>query len=216
MEYEAPYIAAKSNCPSTVGSADVSGGLCLSPSSTPSPLKPVHSVVRCAAYVPSTSDNVFPTHPPKSSVKFALLPPAYYGLMSPVILSTISEIDSKRPFYGPRASLLLTCRLDEFLNDFGFPMPEVDVDIHGVENVSSINGVIAWGENQEDAANSLRSSGPVTRSQSMSPPSSSFAITPETQVFASASLDNRKFGSINIKLSFIFLQEGALQTKAHC
>ncbi len=140
----------------------------------------------------SSSDTIIPTHLPKSSVKFALLPPAYYGLVSPEIISNISDISSKKVYYGPRASLLLTCRLDEFVNDFGFPMPEVDVDIHGVEDVSSIQGFIAWGENQGSTVTSSRPLGPVTRSQSVSPPVNPCDISSETQVFASATLDSRK------------------------
>ncbi len=61
LEYEAPYMAAKPDCPSLVSAVYVSDGQCLSPSCDPSPLKPVHSVVKCAAYMPSLAMKPIPT-----------------------------------------------------------------------------------------------------------------------------------------------------------
>ncbi len=96
LEYEAPYIAARPYCPSSVSAVDVSDGLCLSPSADPSPLRPIHTVVKCAAYKQSLTGKPISSLRQGVSVKFALLSPAYYGLVSPEILSTIKDIDSKR------------------------------------------------------------------------------------------------------------------------
>ncbi len=118
-----------------------------------------------------------------------MLPPAYYGLVSPEILSTIKDIDAKRLYYGPKASLLLTCRLDEFVNDLGFPMPEVDVELQGIDDISSVTGVISWGDTRVISEGVGASPGPITRSQSVSTVSSLSPSANDTQVYASASLD---------------------------
>ena len=89
--------------------------------------------------------------------------------------------------------VLELCRLDEFVNDFGFPMPKVDVEIHGVDDISLIDGVIAWGENKTVTRDADSSPGPVTRSQSSSPPISVVTPVPETRVRASASFDQCEF-----------------------
>ena len=63
---------------------------------------------------------------------------------------------------------MLTCKLDEFVNDFGFPMPEVDVDLQGIDDISSVSGVISWGDTRVVSEGADSSPGPVTRSHSVS------------------------------------------------
>ena len=166
LEYEAPNIAAKPDCPSSLSAVDVSDGLCLSPSSDSSPLRPIHSVVKRAAYMPSLTGKPIPTLRQGVSVRFALLPLAYYCLVSPEIVSTIEDTDSKRFFYEPK--------LDEFVNDFGFPRPEVDFVLQGIDDISSVTGVISWGETRVVSERADTSPGPVTRSQSVPTTSSHF------------------------------------------
>ena len=155
-------------------------------------MKPVHTVVRWAVYAPVSDSHAIPTNRQAVSIKLALFPPAHYNFVFPENLSTISEIESKRIYYGPRASLLLKCRLDEFVKDFGPPMPEVDVDGHSVEGFTSLSGLLAGRENKT-VESVVTQSGPVTRSQAGSGPGSFLSVTLGAYVFASASLNESKF-----------------------
>ena len=141
-------------------------------------------------------------------MKFALLPPAYYGLVSPEILSTVKEIDSKTLYYGLRASLMLTCRLDEFGNDFGFPMREVDVDIDSWNMFR-----LLMASSHGARLNEVLSIGSALQAQffTVTFSTSLFRIIfrhPETQVFASAASDSRELGFINIKISIVSIKGG--------
>ncbi len=148
LPYEAPFTAAKSKCPRITSSTDLTNPQLLSPSRLSSPLKPSSDVVYCASYSPGkpTGLSVTPAGDPSSSffAQFALLHPSFYHLVSPDILSSIADLDSKRIYYGPVASLVVTCQRDDLVNDFGLPMPEVEVELKGITDVTALRGVLAW------------------------------------------------------------------------
>ena len=97
---------------------------------------------------------------------FALLHPSFYHLVSPDILSSIVDLDSKRLYYGPVASLVISCHKDDLVNDFGFPMPEVEVELKGMTDITALRGVLEWGKDPMTDADG-DSAGPQTRSRTL-------------------------------------------------
>ncbi len=186
LNCEAIYSSAKSSCPKVICYSELVDPLTLSPSDLSSPLKPVRDVVLCASYSPGRPTGLSASSssdaPQSCFVKFALLHPSFYHLVSPDILSTIEDLDLKRLFYGPVASLIFICKRDELVNDFGFPVPEIEAELRGVSDVSLLKGVLSWGGDSTSTMSDIVS-GPLTRSKvSVLRPSSS------TSVKATASL----------------------------
>ncbi len=60
--------------------------------------------------------------------------------------------------------LFFSCRSDELVNEIGFPVPEIEVELKGVSDVSSLRGEISWGEDPAVAPEG-ENTGPATRSQ---------------------------------------------------
>ncbi len=168
LPYEAPFTSARSDCPISISSTDLLAPIPLSSSALASPLKPVKDIVLCASYSPGrpTSLAVTPTSGSTPSViaNLPLLHPSFYHLVSADILSSITDLDTKRLYYGPVASLVFTCRSDELVNGFGFPVPEIEVELKGVSDVSSLRGELSWGEDPAVAPEG-ENAGPATRSQ---------------------------------------------------
>ncbi len=110
LPHEAIYSSAKSSCPKVINSSELIDPLSLSPSDLSSPLKPVRDVVLCASYSPGRPTRLTTVSNSESSqsllVTFALLHPSFYHLVSPDILSAIEDLESKRLYYGPVASLV--------------------------------------------------------------------------------------------------------------
>ncbi len=110
LPYEAPFTPARSDCPKSISSTDLVAPIPLSPSALVSPLKPVKDIVLCASYSPGrpTGLAVTPTSGSTPSVyaTFALLHHSFYHLVSDDILSSISDLNTKRLYYGPVASLV--------------------------------------------------------------------------------------------------------------
>ncbi len=61
------------------------------------------------------------------------------------ILSSIADLVTKRLYYSPVASLVFSCRANELVDEFGFPVPEIEVELKGVSDVSSLRGELSWG-----------------------------------------------------------------------
>ncbi len=101
---------------------------------------------------------------PSVHANLALLHPSFYHLVSDDILSSITDLASKRLYYGPVASLVFSCRADELVNELGFPVPEIEVELKGFSDVSSLRGELSWGEDPAVASEDA-SAGPATRSQ---------------------------------------------------
>ena len=146
-----------------------------------SSLKPHSPTLVHHVYSPSAS-----AIPPGYSVssttvskgKLASLHPSYYHLVSSEILDKIPDLDRRRIYHGPHASLIFSCSKDDFLTDSGFPMPELDIEVGCGTDASHLTGLLSWDNGVVDASQ-ITVVGPVTRSQTA--PSSS-------QVSASASL----------------------------
>ncbi len=168
LPYEAPFTSARLDCPKSISSTDLVAPIPLSPSALVSPLKPVKDIVLCASYSPGrpTGLAVTPTGGATPSVyaTFALLHPSFYHLVSDDILSSISDLATKRLYYGPVASLVFSCRVDELVNEVGYPVPEIEVELKGVSDVSSLRGELSWGEDPA-VVQGGENTGPATRSQ---------------------------------------------------
>ena len=170
LPYEAPFTAAKSKCPKVISSTNLTDPRLLSPSSFSSPLKPPQDVVYCASYSPGKPTGLTVTKADDSSsslfAQFALLHPSFYHLVSSDILYSVADLDSKRLYYGPVASLVISCHKDDLFNDFGFPMPEVEVELKGITDVTALHGVLVWDKDPVIETEDYPS-GPQTRSRTL-------------------------------------------------
>ncbi len=81
------------------------------------------------------------------------------------------------------------------MKDFGFPVPEIEAEVRGVTDVSSLKGVLSCGGDSASTTSDIVS-GPITRSRVSVPRSSS-----STSVKATASLSR---GEIYLSLVSFF------------
>ena len=165
--FEAPYTASKTSSSSFVKGTDVLPSIPLLSSTASSPLKPRSPVVSHHSYSPSSQLSSSVSTMSFSKVKLASLHPSYFHLVSSEILSKVPDLEHKRIYYGPNASLIFSCGSNDFLTDEGFPLPEIDVEIGGGADISQLGGLLSWDNGNVDSS-LMTVSGPVTRSRVIS------------------------------------------------
>ena len=75
-------------------------------------------------------------------MKLASLPPSYYHLVSSEILQKVPNLENRRIYYSPHASLISSCGIEDFLTESGFPLPEIDVEAGGNTDVTQSSGLL--------------------------------------------------------------------------